>query len=331
MTHPLIQSGLAALNLDLEQELDRYKQQRTTNSLIQSGKSGDSLLSGDQELSTQLEYSLNQNFNEDDLFADVDLAIALEEEFPTSIPLPEPSNPDLSSNLPEEPEDKSPNLLSPLGILAMLVLLVSSAAVGYLLVDPSGLKRLIKPEDSKTPSSRTEFLFLAKDNPNNITSSQPIPFVDFTSQPPQSAIAVLDKSQLANSLVQNSPISKVLTGRSFNPSNNRNSNLPFNNSITSTSQPTAIKKPTTPNPKLVSPSISTNTPIVKSQPAKPDQTLPNTSTLPIAKDSLSEQVFDATKPPVDPTTPILDATRSTSQPKLENKIESKAIATPETD
>lgn len=45
-------------------------------------------------------------------------------------------------------EEKSPlrSLLNPVGIVSLLLLLFSSAAIGYLMVDPSGMMKLLKPE-----------------------------------------------------------------------------------------------------------------------------------------------------------------------------------------
>ncbi|NUN65615.1 hypothetical protein HCU40_12845 [Pseudanabaena biceps] len=55
-------------------------------------------------------------------------------------------------------EEKSPllSLLNPVGIVSLLLLLFSSAAIGYLMVDPSGMMKLLKPE--ATPK--------AAENPN---------------------------------------------------------------------------------------------------------------------------------------------------------------------
>ena len=50
--------------------------------------------------------------------------------------------------IPNAPNEKSGfrSLMNPVGIISLLLLLFSSAAIGYLMVDPSGMMKLFKPE-----------------------------------------------------------------------------------------------------------------------------------------------------------------------------------------
>ncbi|MBD2176574.1 hypothetical protein H6F42_06555 [Pseudanabaena sp. FACHB-1998] len=60
-------------------------------------------------------------------------------------------------SVPQAPLEKSAlrSLLNPVGIISLLLLLCSSAAIGYLLVDPAGVMKLFKP-DQKPKSAQTE-------------------------------------------------------------------------------------------------------------------------------------------------------------------------------
>ncbi|MFN5264937.1 MAG: hypothetical protein ACK5EH_21525 [Pseudanabaena sp.] len=59
--------------------------------------------------------------------------------------------------IPSAPNEKSAlrSLMNPVGIISLLLLLCSSAAIGYLMVDPSGVMKLFKPE-SKQKSSQND-------------------------------------------------------------------------------------------------------------------------------------------------------------------------------
>lgn len=59
--------------------------------------------------------------------------------------------------IPSAPNEKSGlrSLMNPVGIISLLLLLCSSAAIGYLMVDPSGVMKLFKPE-SRPKSSQTD-------------------------------------------------------------------------------------------------------------------------------------------------------------------------------
>jgi hypothetical protein len=60
-------------------------------------------------------------------------------------------------SVPQVPIEKSAlrSLMNPVGIISLLLLLCSSAAIGYLLVDPAGVMKLFKP-DQKLKSAQTE-------------------------------------------------------------------------------------------------------------------------------------------------------------------------------
>ncbi|PZU97774.1 MAG: hypothetical protein DCE90_06755 [Pseudanabaena sp.] len=60
------------------------------------------------------------------------------------------------SSVPNIARERSPlhSLMNPVGIISLLLLLFSSAAIGYLMVDPSGVMKLFKPE--ATPKTTQE-------------------------------------------------------------------------------------------------------------------------------------------------------------------------------
>jgi len=104
------------------------------------------------------------------------------------------------------------SLMNPVGIISLLLLLFSSAAIGYLLVDPSGVMKIFKP-DSRPKTAQT-------DSPNqdlgsdiNLQNQQKtqdssLSFVPFAGDKTQS-------SQTVDSLTKNN---KALTNPSSKPS-----------------------------------------------------------------------------------------------------------------
>jgi hypothetical protein len=60
----------------------------------------------------------------------------------------EPVEQESAYPIPNAPNEKSAlrSLMNPVGIISLLLLLCSSAAIGYLMVDPSGVMKLFKPE-----------------------------------------------------------------------------------------------------------------------------------------------------------------------------------------
>ena len=113
--------------------------------------------------------------------------------------------------IPSAPSEKSAlrSLMNPVGIISLLLLLFSSAAIGYLLVDPSGVMKLFKPEarpkaaqtDSKNEDLGVD-INLQKAQKNNDSLSSFVPFAG-------------DKTKLEN----NKSNSKVLANPSTKPTN----------------------------------------------------------------------------------------------------------------
>lgn len=111
------------------------------------------------------------------------------------------------------------SLMNPVGIISLLLLLFSSAAIGYLLVDPSGVMKIFKPE-SRPKAAQTDSpnQDLGSDiNLQNQQKSQdsPLSFVPFASNKTQS-------NQIVDSLNKNN---KALT----NPSSKSSTLLTPNN------------------------------------------------------------------------------------------------------
>jgi len=196
---PVIKSALAELNFDLEDELRRYKNKGSQNQsdilseLVIINESSDS--NGSQVSSNLPDDtpSVDLFFLDDDFAAS--LENSLEDEFQNQLLTSELNELTEISTRAEfqKPKDKNskesePNLFSPLGIISMIVLLLSSAAVGYLWVDPSGLNRLIKPESNPKPTSALPLQRLELFQPNTAViqnNINQIPFVDFAKSKPQ--------------------------------------------------------------------------------------------------------------------------------------------------
>jgi hypothetical protein len=211
MTSPLLKTALAGLSLDLEHELKRYRHDQefilpdqlaivNQDSDLITGVNSDlsfnsvlDLTSDDAipDIDTQ-DWELSYFF--DDLSSDLstDLENTLEEEFQDQVltrEFAETSTEISSVQADRNSEEAAPNLLSPIGIIAMIFLLISSATVGYLWVDPSGLNRLIKSDPNSKPTSTLPArsinqsinqveLFQTRDR------KEPIPFVDFSFSKP---------------------------------------------------------------------------------------------------------------------------------------------------
>lgn len=92
---------------------------------------------------------------------------------------------------PTPPAEKSAlrSLMNPVGIISLLLLLCSSAAIGYLMVDPSGVMKLFKPEQknkaAQTTSSNED---LGKDInlQNQQKANDPLSFTPFSGDKSQS-------------------------------------------------------------------------------------------------------------------------------------------------
>jgi len=219
--HPLLQLALEGLDLDLERELKRYRNnldsenfgenfnlgseviRKSAPELIRDNQDFEFAFDSLSDLSTDLnldEVTLSKPIlargTQDLDISDLDdLALewesTLDDEFQgqlqaedfeaefgqeykqKSIP-PNISIPNV------QPKESNPNLLSPLGVIAMVLLLISSATVGYLLVDSSGLYRLIRQEDKPKPVNLSERIQLFQPKVKDSIDIEQIPFVDFT-------------------------------------------------------------------------------------------------------------------------------------------------------
>jgi hypothetical protein len=216
MTSPLLKTALAGLSLDLEQELKRYRHDQEVNFPDQLAPDQLAIVNQDSDLITGINSDLSFNsvldLTSDDAIPDIDtqdwelsylfddlssdlstdLENALEEEFQDQVltrEFAETSTEISSVQVDQNSEESAPNLLSPIGIIAMIILLISSATVGYLWVDPSGLNRLIKSDPNSKPTSSLPArsinqsinqveLFQTRDR------KEPIPFMDFSISKP---------------------------------------------------------------------------------------------------------------------------------------------------
>jgi hypothetical protein len=122
---------------------------------------------------------------------------------------------------PVPPAEKSAlrSLMNPVGIISLLLLLCSSAAIGYLMVDPSGVMKLFKPEQKTKSSAQTNNDDLGKDiNLQNPQKSNDLSFVPFAG----------DKTQVnVDNLAKNS---KAIADPTF-VNKNKNSTLTKNSSV----------------------------------------------------------------------------------------------------
>ncbi len=163
-----------------------------------------------------------ENLNEDDLLRDMADSYGEDEEI-------------TEAELNRNPENTSilNTLLTPLGIASLLLLLLSSAVIGYLLVDPSGLSNLIKPKQasptknsSYLPDAASDVDLQAKQNPlgkENLLAdpkNTKIPFVSLPgngSRPGQSLDSFTTKpdTQIKSNLVL--PKVSVSSVRNSNP------------------------------------------------------------------------------------------------------------------
>jgi len=211
LLNPLLKSALVGLDLDLEQELKRYRGEdlptqlpvQLAESTLDSDldfdvdfdipRSVSSEISEWDDQSSDLSY-LDHDFPNDFSSAlSTDLENTLEEEFldlefrdqllATELVEVSPDQNKLKYDQQNSrnSEQSAPNLLSPLGIAAMILLLISSATVGYLLVDPSGLNKLLRKDPKPTSSLQNLELFQT----NSTNRVEQVPFVDFSTIKPQ--------------------------------------------------------------------------------------------------------------------------------------------------
>ncbi len=85
----------------------------------------------------------------------------------------QPIEQDSAYPIPTAPNEKSAfrSLMNPVGIISLLLLLCSSAAIGYLMVDPSGVMKLFKPE-SRPKSSQNDVKNSGLDSDINLQNQQ---------------------------------------------------------------------------------------------------------------------------------------------------------------
>ncbi len=192
-----------------------------------------------------------------------------------------PETPNLVEEEPLPPPPPHPavviiaSLLNPVGLISLLLLLVSSATIGYLLVDPSGVIRIFNPSYGKVspavkshPSEEPTENHSPKSNSRQRTETTTIPFVPSTG----SAGALTTPNGLpatvpANSTAKTSPA--PTTGN--NPNNGRTNQTPtpgFNrntpvandaprnnastNSVTPLALPPVVNEPPAEAPRPVS-------------------------------------------------------------------------------
>ena len=174
-----------------------------------------------------------------------------------------PETPNLVEEEPLPPPPPHPavvvvaSLLNPVGLISLLLLLVSSATIGYLLVDPSGVIRIFNPSYGKAapavkvnPSEEPTENHSPKSNSRQRTETTTIPFVPSTG----SAGALTTPNGLpatvpANSTAKTSPAPTTgnnngRTNQTPAPSFNRNTpvanDTPRNNAPTNAITPLAL-------------------------------------------------------------------------------------------
>ncbi|MDX2254639.1 MAG: hypothetical protein NW214_03900 [Pseudanabaenaceae cyanobacterium bins.39] len=137
------------------------------------------------------------------------------------------------------------SLMSPVGIISLLLLLCSSVAIGYLLVDPTSVMKLLKPEN--TPKSSAENINPA--NPaskeqNNVSVAPVAPFTGDASLPLSvnnspsltgKTTATKNEDAKANGKIGNSFLSSGITS---NNASNLGTN-PFSNSFITPNRPSS--------------------------------------------------------------------------------------------
>lgn len=320
MTSPLLKIALAGLSLDLEQELKRYRRDQEValpDQLATVSQDSDLIdsLTFDLSFSPVLDPDLTPTSDQvtsdidtqdwelsylfDDLSNDLstDLENTLEEEFQDQVLTREFA--EISSiQTDQNSEAPAPNLLSPMGIIAMIVLLISSATVGYLWVDPSGLNRLIKSDPKPTsalPAKSIE-LFQTRDR------KEPIPFVDFSISKPS--------TQALSKVIIAPFLPAIGSGRSFEEpitvqpeekiklepvaAGNPKSNL---TKPSDTEKPDINSKlePTLSSPEII-PNSSLNTPSTPSPSSTPNSVVDGNISLDATRLNPIGEGIDATKP-----------------------------------
>ncbi len=156
--HPNLKAALASLDLQLEDELALYRRQRRTSTVVSSSHSvkvapiehldnlprpaTQSLLSSEPELPAEITTPEAQDSPQTEYLAS---SAQLLEEIEDAVAGA------------SEPKPASDGLLTPLGVGSMLLLLLSSASGGYLVMNPNVASRLglSRPSASATTSPST--------------------------------------------------------------------------------------------------------------------------------------------------------------------------------
>ena len=219
------------------------------------------------------------------------------------------------------PQEKSAlrSLMNPVGIISLLLLLCSSAAIGYLMVDPSGVMKLFKPEsrpkaaqtDGKTDGKNTDLgsdINLQNQQRANDTGLSFVPFAGDKTQSNQ-AINGLTKSNkpLTDSAAKNTLTNSTKSSALFAPSTTFVPSPPLR-TVPSSSFPTTSVAPLPPvlapiersyNPPASSPRRTYTEPPAATS-SEPTQR--SSSSSPRATSSTAAPVSRATSPAVVPTT-----------------------------
>ena len=121
------------------------------------------------------------------------------------------------------------SLMNPVGIISLLLLLCSSAAIGYLLVDPSGVMKLFKPDNrpkAAQTDSKSEDLGKNEQQKNNDASLSFVPFAGDKSPANQTLNKFNKNGNLLNpAIAKKNPPTNPLTNEAnlFVPNSNSSS------------------------------------------------------------------------------------------------------------
>ena len=238
--HTIQMPVMPSLNLD-QAELHRYQGMANLDSLLQNPE---------PRLNERLNQDLNQDLNNSFAYAPVDPSqnphiaslpdIAPDSTSVNETPLKsgfaaddddeilqrfandyaenyyEAASPEFVNNAP--PKGTIRSLMNPVGIISLLLLLCSSAAIGYLMVDPSGVMKLINPEQSPQNNSSKVDQDLSKANlQQGSSNNSPSSFIPFAEDTPQAASRI-DPLTGKPAIASKNPLTNPLTNPLGNPS-----------------------------------------------------------------------------------------------------------------
>lgn len=209
---PVLQAALLGLDISLDQELDRYRHWqnngqsfsylnpfKSTQPLNQSINQSDSdrvnqvvapklptiatqiivpqfmVKSSDSQHPTGYpnERQAESNSSESSAFLSALVNPAMDDTAPVN---EDDLMRDMADSYGEEstsaPETSGFNLLSPFGIASLLLLLLTSAVVGYLVVDPAGLTKLLHKQDKNVAPKTSSYLPADSSGEIDLTNSQ---------------------------------------------------------------------------------------------------------------------------------------------------------------